>query len=98
VPRFPAQAPYAVGLAHRIRFAMTMNARELMHLAELRPTPRGHPASRRGAQEMHRLVGEEAGHRAVAESMRFVVHDEVGLGRLAGERRLEAHRSRQTGA
>jgi thymidylate synthase ThyX len=98
VPRFPAQAPYAVGLAHRIRFAMTMNARELMHLAELRSTPQGHPAYRLVAQEMHRLVEEEAGHRAIAESMRFVVHDEVGLGRLAAERRLDARPDRTAGS
>jgi thymidylate synthase ThyX len=89
-PRFPAQAAYAVGLAHRVRFAMTMNARELMHLAELRSTPQGHPAYRWVAQEMHRLVATEAGHRAIADAMGFVVHDEVGLGRLAAERRLDA--------
>jgi hypothetical protein len=43
---------------------------------------------------MHRLVATEAGHRGIAEAMRFVVHDEpggeAGLGRLAAERRLEA--------
>jgi thymidylate synthase ThyX len=93
-PRFPAQAPYAVGLAHRVRFAMTMNARELMHLAELRSTPQGHPAYRWVAQRMHQLVATEAGHRGLAEAMRFVVHDEpggqAGLGRLAAERRLQA--------
>jgi len=92
-PRFPAQAAYAVGLAHRVRFAMTMNARELMHLAELRSTPQGHPAYRLVAQRMHRLVATGAGHRGLAEAMRFVVHDEpggeAGLGRLAAERRLE---------
>jgi thymidylate synthase ThyX len=93
LPRFPAQAPYAVSMAHRIRFAMTMNARELLHLAELRSTPQGHPAYRLVAQRMHRLVAEEAGHRALAEAMRFVVHDEVGLGRLAAERRLESRRA-----
>jgi len=42
---------------------------------------------------MHRLVATEAGHRGLAEAMRFVVHDdpggEAGLGRLAAERRLE---------
>jgi thymidylate synthase ThyX len=92
-PRFPAQAGYAVSMAHRVRFAMTMNARELMHLAELRSTPQGHPAYRLVAQRMHRLVAEEAGHRALAEAMRFVVHDEVELGRLAAERRLESRRS-----
>ena len=43
---------------------------------------------------MHRLVATEAGHRGLAEAMRFVVHDEpgeeAGLGRLAAERRLQA--------
>jgi thymidylate synthase ThyX len=92
-PRFPAQAGYAVSMAHRVRFAMTMNARELMHLAELRSTPQGHPAYRLVAQRMHRLVAEEAGHRALAGAMRFVVHDEVELGRLAAERRLESRRA-----
>jgi hypothetical protein len=91
-PRFPAQAAYAVSMAHRVRFAMTMNARELLHLAELRSTPQGHPAYRLVAQAMHRLVAEQAGHRALAEAMRFVVHDQVELGRLAAERRLEARR------
>src|SRR4029453_17124830 len=33
LPRFPAQAAYAVGLAHRVRFAMTRNARALVHPA-----------------------------------------------------------------
>jgi hypothetical protein len=92
-PRFPAQAPYAVALAHRVRFAVTVNARELLHLAELRSAPQGHPAYRRVAQEMHRLVAEEAGHAGLAAAMRFVVHDEVDLGRLDAERRLEARRA-----
>jgi len=92
-PRFPAQAAYAVGLAHRVRFAMTMNARELLHLAELRSTPQGHPSYRLVAQQMHRLVAEQAGHKGLAAAMRFVVHDEVELGRLAAERRLEGRQA-----
>jgi thymidylate synthase ThyX len=75
-----------------------MNARELMHLAELRSTPQGHPAYRRVAQLMHRLVATEAGHRALAEAMRFVVHDEVELGRLAAERRQDARPGRPAGS
>jgi hypothetical protein len=74
-----------------------MNARELMHLAELRSTPQGHPAYRWVAQELHRLVATEAGHRGLAEAMRFVVHDEVELGRLAAERRREARLEAPTG-
>lgn len=93
-PSFPAQAPYAVSLAYRVRFVLQLNAREAMHLLELRTTPQGHPAYRRVAQEMHRLIAEEAGHHAVAALMRFVNHD-VGpdLGRLAGERRAESRRA-----
>ena len=48
-PDFPEQASYAVALAYRVRFVMQMNAREAMHLLELRTTPQGHPA--------YRLVG-----------------------------------------
>ena len=72
--RFPEQAPYAVSLAYRVRFVMQMNAREAMHLLELRTAPQGHPAYRLVAQEMHRLIAEQAGHHAVAEVMRFVDH------------------------
>jgi thymidylate synthase ThyX len=92
-PRHPAQAPYAVSMAHRMRFAITLNARELMHLAELRSAPQGHPTYRAVAQQMHRLVAEQAGHRGLAEAMRFVVHDDVDLGRLAAEQRSQARRS-----
>ena len=43
VDRFPAQAPYAVCLAYKVRFVMQMNAREAMHLLELRSAPAGPP-------------------------------------------------------
>jgi thymidylate synthase ThyX len=91
--RFPAQAPYAVALAYRIRFVMQMNAREAMHLLELRSSPQGHPAYRAVAQRMHELIATRAGHRAVAEAMRFVDHSpEPELERLVGERRAEQRR------
>ena len=53
--RFPDQAAYAVSLAYRMRYVMQMNAREAMHLCELRSSPQGHPNYRRIAQAMHRL-------------------------------------------
>src|SRR5688572_11198114 len=91
--RFPAQAPYAVALAYRLRFSMQMNAREAMHLIELRSAPQGHAAYRSVAQQMHRLIAEKAGHHAVAAAMRFVDHSpEPQLERLAGERRAEQRR------
>jgi thymidylate synthase ThyX len=83
---------YAVSMAYRIRFVMQMNAREAMHLIELRSTQQGHPAYRRVAQEMHRLIEEEAGHAAIAGAMRHADHSSVGLERLEAERRTEARR------
>jgi thymidylate synthase ThyX len=90
---FPHDASYAVSLAYRIRFVMQMNAREAMHLIELRTTPQGHPAYRLVGQEMHRLIAEEAGHQAIAEMMRFVDNSaEPELERLQAERRAESRR------
>ena len=66
---FPEQAAYAVAMAYRVRYVMQFNAREAMHLLELRSSTQGHPAYRRIALEMHRLIAEQAGHRAVAEAM-----------------------------
>jgi len=42
-PAFPDQAPYAAALAYRVRYMMHMNAREAMHVLELRTSPRGTP-------------------------------------------------------
>lgn len=94
---FSEQASYAVALAYRIRYSMQMNAREAMHMVELRTTPQGHPAYRRVCQRMHTLIATEAGHAAVAELMCFVNHaEDPGLGRLGAERRVEKIRTAQS--
>jgi thymidylate synthase ThyX len=85
-------ASYVVPMAFRIRFVMQMNAREAMHLIELRSSPQGHPVYRRIAHEMHRLIGEHAGHRAIADAMKFVDYSDVDLERLEAERRTETKR------
>ena len=94
--RFGVQrAGYAVALAYRVRYSMQLNTREAMHLLELRTTPQGHPEYRKVGQQMHRLIAEQAGHRALAELMSFVDHadyEHEGLERLAGERRAEQRR------
>jgi len=92
--RFPHDGAYAVSLAHRIRFTMVLNARELMHLVELRSQPQGHPAYRAVAQAMHRALREVAGHHALADMMRFVDTSDAGAGagRLAAERRAQTRR------
>ena len=88
----PLVAQYGVAMAYRIRFYMRMNAREAMHVIELRTTPQGHPAYRRVCQQMHRLIAERAGHRAVADAMTFADHSVVELERLAAERASERRR------
>ena len=93
---FPQEAPYAVTLAHRIRFTLVMNAREAMHLIELRSQPQGHETYRVVALEMHRLIGEEAGHRMISEMMRFVDRSSQAAGRLAAERRQQERAAKRT--
>lgn len=98
VEDYPDQAPYAVSLAYRVRYSMQFNAREAMHMLELRTSPQGHEAYRRVCQRMHTAIAEQAGHRALAEAMRFVDHSaEPTLGRLDAERKAEARRSLQPG-
>ena len=72
----PVHAQYAVALAYRVRYSMQFNAREAMHMLELRTGRQGHQAYRRICQKMHRLIADQAGHRAVAEMMTFVDHDD----------------------
>jgi thymidylate synthase ThyX len=85
-------ASYAVAMAYRVRFYMHMNAREAMHVIELRSAPQGHPTYRRLVQTMHRLIAEQAGHQAIAAAMSFADHSEVALERLAAERAAERRR------
>ena len=95
VPDFPHQAQYAVSLAYRIRYVIQMNAREAMHLIELRSGPQGHPSYRRVAQEMHRQIADVAGHRAIADAMIYVDHGDIDLERLEAERAAERARSQR---
>jgi thymidylate synthase ThyX len=91
-PDLPDQASYAVSMAYRIRYAMQMNLREAFHLIELRSSPQGHPAYRKVAHEMYRQIADVAGHRMVAELMRYVDLGDVDLERLEAERRAERKR------
>jgi hypothetical protein len=83
-------AQYAVAMAYRIRFVMQMNAREAMHLTELRSQPQGHPTYRRVAQRMHQLIGDV--HPALGAAFTYVSHEDVDLERLDAERRTEVKR------
>jgi thymidylate synthase ThyX len=91
----PSQAAYAVALAYRIRYMMQFNAREAIHLIELRTSPQGHPEYRQVCQQMYRLIAEKAGHPAMAAMMTYVDeadYEHAGLERLEGERRAAVRR------
>jgi thymidylate synthase ThyX len=94
-PDYPEQAAYGVAMAHRMRYMMHFNAREGMHMLELRSAPQGHPAYRRVALEMHRLIGSQAGHTAVAQAMTHMTTEAPLLERLESERRGEQRRGSQ---
>lgn len=89
-------ASYAVSMAYRVRFYMDMNAREAMHVIELRTAPQGHPSYRRVCQAMHRAIAEVAGHRAIADAMHYADHSSVELERLQQERAMEQKRAART--
>ncbi len=89
----PDVAQYAIPFAYRIRFFFQLNAREAFHLLELRTGAGGHPGYRRVCQEMHRLIGDQAGHHLIADAMKYVDHQDHDLARLEGERRAAAKRA-----
>ena len=89
-------ASYAVAMAYRVRFYMDMNAREAMHVIELRTAPQGHPSYRRVCQAMHRAIADVAGHHAIADAMQFADHSTVELERLQQERAMEKKRAERT--
>jgi thymidylate synthase ThyX len=81
-----------VAMAYRVRFYMEVNAREAMHMIELRTAPQGHPAYRRICQAMHRLIAEQAGHRALAAAMQHADFSGGLEGRMGAEHAAERRR------
>jgi len=98
LPDHPDQAQYAVCFAYRVRYVMQLNARAAMQMLELRSTPQGHPQYRKVVQDMHRLIGERAGHTAVAAAMSHVDHGASELERLESERAAERRRQARADA
>src|SRR5690242_6037734 len=85
------EAPYALCLAFRIRYVLELDAREALHLIELRSGREGHPSYRAVAHEMRRAIAGV--HPNVAAAMSFVDDStEERLERLLSEMRNEAQR------
>lgn len=79
------EAQYATLLGHKMRWKMTMNAREAFHFIELRTSPQGHPGYRKIAKKMHDKICEVTP--IIGDAMKFVNQDEdPELSRLASER------------
>jgi thymidylate synthase ThyX len=89
----PEPAQYAVPLAFRVRWRITLNLREVYHLAELRSAPQGHPSYRRIAQAIYTHIS--AVHPTLAEGMRYVDMADYPLERLDAERRIDAKLERR---
>jgi thymidylate synthase ThyX len=88
-------APYALCLGYRIRFILDLNAREAMHVCELRSGREGHPTYRAVAQAMHEAIAEV--HPAIAEAMVHVDSStEPRLERILSE--IRTHRKRTAAA
>jgi thymidylate synthase ThyX len=84
-------ASYAVCLAFRMRYVLDLNAREAMHLIELRSGREGHPSYRAIAHRMHALIEEV--HPSVAAMMSHVdTSTEPRLERMLAELRNESRR------
>ncbi|MDX6625278.1 MAG: hypothetical protein QOE56_267 [Solirubrobacterales bacterium] len=85
-------APYALSLAYRIRYTLDLNAREAMHLIELRSGREGHPTYRAVAQAMHERIA--AVHPGVAAAMTHVdTSVEPRLERIMSEIRTQRKRT-----
>jgi thymidylate synthase ThyX len=85
-------APYALSLAFRVRYVLDLNAREAMHLIELRSGREGHPTYRAVAQAMHEQIA--AVHPGVAAAMKFVDDStEPRLERMMSEIRTQRKRA-----
>jgi thymidylate synthase ThyX len=86
---FVEEAPYALSLAFRIRYVLELDAREALHLVELRSGREGHPSYRAVAHEMRRAIAGV--HPNVAAAMTFVDDSTEGrLERLLSEMRNDA--------
>ena len=86
------EAPYALCLAYRIRYVLELDAREALHLIELRSGREGHPSYRAVALQMRDAVA--AVHPSVAAAMSFVDEStEPRLERMLSEMRNEAKRA-----
>lgn len=88
VSTYPKPAQYVVPNAYRMRWTITLNLREVVHLCELRSSPQGHPHYRHLAQ----MIAQEVlrVHPWARCCLPFVdFSQDIRLERLESERRID---------
>lgn len=83
----PLLAQYVVPMAYRIKWYLTMNAREAYHLTELRSIAAGHPEYRVIAQDIY-LQAKKV-HPTLFEHAKFVDMNKYELERLESEKQQD---------
>jgi len=71
---YSLEAQYATLYGHNLRWKLTVNARQAMHLIELHARPDGNQDNRKLVLEMHDKIATR--HPLLAEAMRFVAEEE----------------------
>jgi thymidylate synthase ThyX len=86
---FTLEAQYATLHVHKLRWKVTLNAREALHMIELRSQPAGHIAYRKIAATMHEEIAKV--HPTLAKAMIFVnrTDDDPAISRLEQARYAE---------
>ncbi len=74
---YVTEAQYVTLIGHKMRWKVTMNAREAYHFMELHTSPQGNPGYRKLVQHMYEAIAEV--HPLVASGMIFVDKDEAKL-------------------
>ena len=81
---FPHLSQYSLCMAYNIRYQIMLNAREAMHIIELRSQPQGHPSYRKIATDMKNEF-VKIGQEILVDAMRFFSDEKPELERLDSE-------------
>ncbi|MDO8427971.1 MAG: FAD-dependent thymidylate synthase [Candidatus Diapherotrites archaeon] len=82
--KMPAQAQYIVPMGYHVRWYISLNAREMYHLCELRSVQQGHPDYRYVAQQM--FLEAQKVHPLLMNAMKFVDMKQYSFERIEAEK------------
>lgn len=85
--RFPEQSQYVVPLAYKIRWNLKLNAREAIHMCELRSMQQGHIDYRLVAQQMFSEINKV--HPLIGKHFNFMDMKSYEFERIESEKKLD---------